>query len=291
MPISKILWLKTIAKVFVFLVLFLIIVGIGQSFVASVLAKVFRVSTSQFYELIQMPAHHEKQLIFEVSNAVIEVIIILLFQKFNSGKISLKRMGFSLKNKGIEFLSGAILGVFLISIGFVILKMMGFVRVISLEFNPIIFVSYLFFFLIVAFTEELLARGLILNILLEGFNEYVSLSISAFIFAGLHLMNNYIDFIPFLNLILAGYLLGVFYILRHSIMFPIGLHFTWNFFQGPVFGFEVSGHNVKGIIQHQLVGNQIFTGGSFGFEGSMIAFPMMLLGIFFIYKYHKTFEI
>ena len=284
------LWLKTVTKVCLFLLLFLFFVGIGQLFIVSLLAKIYQVNFNQFYEMIQTPIHHEKQLIFEVANVLIEVMVVILFQKFDTGKISFKNLGFTWKNRGKEFVMGAVLGVFLISIGFLLLKMMGFIQVISLEFNPIIFISYLIFFLLVAFTEELMARGLVLNMLMEGFSKYVSLSISAFIFAGLHLMNNHIDFIPFINLVLAGYLLGIFYIFRKSIMFPMGLHFTWNFFQGPIYGFEVSGHNIQGIVQQGLSENKLWTGGAFGFEGSVLSFPLMVLGIFLIYKYQKTLE-
>jgi len=60
----------------------------------------------------------------------------------------------------------------------------------------------------------------------------------------------------------------------------IGLHISWNFFEGVVFGFPVSGDkegaSLIGI--HQL-GPPIVTGGAFGPEAGVIGIAASLLGI------------
>ena len=58
------------------------------------------------------------------------------------------------------------------------------------------------------------------------------------------------------------------------------MHLTWNYFQGPVFGFEVSGLNTIGIFNQNLSGHDIITGGEFGFEGSIIA-TILIIGIIY----------
>ena len=52
---------------------------------------------------------------------------------------------------------------------------------------------------------------------------------------------------------------------------PIGIHWAWNFVQGNIFGFEVSGGDAgKALLQATVIGPDILTGGSFGAEASVI---------------------
>ena len=46
---------------------------------------------------------------------------------------------------------------------------------------------------------------------------------------------------PLLGLLVAGVYLGAAYLLTWRLYFPIALHTAWNLFEGPVFGFHVSG--------------------------------------------------
>ena len=75
-----------------------------------------------------------------------------------------------------------------------------------------------------------------------------------------------------------------------NLWFGLMLHFSWNFFQGPVYGFEVSGIKFSGIFQQSISGPDLWTGGVFGFEGSFLCSLLMLLavimtGFFFNKKY------
>ena len=64
--------------------------------------------------------------------------------------------------------------------------------------------------------------------------------------------------------------------------FPIALHFSWNFFQGPIFGFEVSGIELNSLIVQEITGSDLLTGGDFGLEGSALLSVLLLLSIFFV---------
>jgi membrane protease YdiL (CAAX protease family) len=143
-------------------------------------------------------------------------------------------------------------------------------------------------FIIVGVVEESVMRGYILSNLMEHMkNKYVALWISAVIFAVFHGLNPNITVLGFTNLILAGFVLGITYIHTKNLWFPIFLHISWNFFQGPVFGFEVSGINTKAIINHNVTGNDLITGGRFGLEGSILITILLIITTFFIDLYYR----
>jgi CRISPR/Cas system-associated protein Csm6 len=65
----------------------------------------------------------------------------------------------------------------------------------------------------------------------------------------------------------------------------IGLHIGWNFFEGTVFGFQVSGSTFFRLIIQSVKGPELITGGDFGPEAGLIVLPAMLLGAGLIYAY------
>ena len=70
----------------------------------------------------------------------------------------------------------------------------------------------------------------------------------------------------------VGLLLGAAYKWSGTLWFPIGIHWAWDFFQGNIFGFAVSGGGVEASVIHAtLTGPDILTGGSYGAVTSIIA--------------------
>jgi len=63
-----------------------------------------------------------------------------------------------------------------------------------------------------------------------------------------------------------------------NIWLPFGLHYAWNFFQGIVYGFPVSGNIVESFYDIDVTGATIYTGGVYGPEGGLIG----ILGRFII---------
>ena len=62
---------------------------------------------------------------------------------------------------------------------------------------------------------------------------------------------------------------------------PHRLHITWNFFQGAVYGFPVSGFGTFGatLLSTEQGGPTLWTGGTFGPEGGLLIPAVMLLGM------------
>ena len=147
------------------------------------------------------------------------------------------------------------------------------------KFEPVNLLGSWVFFLLVALFEEILMRGYILGRLLHTrMNKFLSLFISSALFALLHIFNPEIDFLPMLNLLLAGMLLGASYLYTKNLCFPISLHLFWNWIQGPVLGYEVSGNNfISSMLTLHLPEDNVLNGGAFGFEGSLICTVLMIV--------------
>ncbi len=140
-------------------------------------------------------------------------------------------------------------------------------------------------YLLVSVGEEVFVRGYVLNNMREKFNDNYSILLSSVLFAAMHLFNDYISWIGFVNIFLSGIVMGIVFVKSKTISAPIGFHFAWNFFQGPVYGFNVSGNLEEGILKMTPLSSGILTGGNFGAEGSLVLIPIVLLTIYLVWKY------
>lgn len=133
-------------------------------------------------------------------------------------------------------------------------------------------------FLLGAAGEELLMRGYPFQALYTRHGAFWTLLVTSIFFAGLHIANPNITVLSLVNIFLAGVLLGSAYLATGSLWFPIGLHFGWNFIQGSVLGFPVSGLIRESVYVAVPVGPVGISGGLFGLEGSAIATVVLALG-------------
>lgn len=118
----------------------------------------------------------------------------------------------------------------------------------------------------------------------------MALLISSILFSLFHAANANIGIIALINIFVAGFLLGINYVFTRNIWFAVFLHFSWNFFQGPVFGYEVSGTNMSSLLQQTLKGPDLLTGGDFGFEGSLVCLFLNLLTCALLASYYAGYR-
>ncbi|HEY44399.1 MAG TPA: CPBP family intramembrane metalloprotease [Anaerolineae bacterium] len=140
-------------------------------------------------------------------------------------------------------------------------------------------------FIAVGFYEELLFRGYRLQNLIEGLNLPWALVISSALFALAHLPNPHSSWASTLGLFAAGFFMAYGWIRTGRLWLSIGLHIGWNFFEGPIFGFPVSGLNFSQMIHQSNVGPVLITGGVFGPEAGLVILPAMAVGALMIWVY------
>lgn len=142
-------------------------------------------------------------------------------------------------------------------------------------------------FCAVGYEEELLSRGYQLQNLVEGTNLRVGLFLTATLFSILHLFNPGAGWASFLGILAAGYFLAFGWLRTRQLWLSIGLHIGWNFFEGTIFGFPVSGLDMFRLMRHTVSGPAWFTGGAFGPEAGLIILPAMAIGGSLIWLYTR----
>lgn len=224
-----------------------------------------------------------------LSNGVSIISCIIVWRCLDKKKI--REMGLtSIKSNSNEFLVGLVAGaitISIVSIGIICFGNVEFVNPVNKPNISLSLVYGLIAFAFVGFGEEILSRGYIMSVLKQTRSKWVVLVGPALIFAMLHLANNGISILAFINLFLVGLLFAYMFMKSKNIWMPIGYHITWNYFQGYIWGFGVSGNDVQGLYKIKNVSDNIINGGAFGPEGGLMVTIVICLTFGFVYWYYK----
>ncbi|HHY80465.1 MAG TPA: CPBP family intramembrane metalloprotease [Thermoanaerobacter sp.] len=144
-------------------------------------------------------------------------------------------------------------------------------------------------FILVGLEEELMSRGYFINALNQMGKPWLSVLISSIIFSLMHILNPNIVFLGLLNIFLIGVLFSYMYLKTGNLWMPIGYHISWNYFQGYIFGFNVSGNAIRGIY-NAFPKNNFLSGGDFGLEGGIIATLVILITFLILYYYFERYR-
>lgn len=185
-----------------------------------------------------------------------------------------------------QLLFGGLLGLALMALAVVLLLVTGNARLSGFNGAGIAtglfwlgFVRYLF----VGFFEEILSRGLMMTVLKTTRNKWVIILTPAVLFGLLHILNNNVTVFSLANIALVGVLFAYLFIKTGRLWVPIGLHITWNFMQGYIWGIPVSGSGIPtcAFTTTVFTGPDWLTGGAFGIEGGAACTLVILLGLVF----------
>jgi membrane protease YdiL (CAAX protease family) len=148
--------------------------------------------------------------------------------------------------------------------------------------------GYLGLFILAGTSEEIMFRGYVLQNLREWPGTILAIVISSILFGLIHGLNPNFNLFAALNIALAGVSLCYAYLITGSLWLPIAYHFSWNFFQGPVFSFPVSGMISGGLLLTQVSqAESAITGGAFGPEGGLTGLGAQLLGLLILRLWAK----
>ncbi|MBM3130965.1 MAG: CPBP family intramembrane metalloprotease [Chloroflexi bacterium] len=146
----------------------------------------------------------------------------------------------------------------------------------------------LIFNLLVGIAEEADARGYTLQNLADGIRVVPAILVSSAYFGALHLLNPGAGIASTLGIFFAGVLLALGYYATRRLWFPIGMHAAWNFAEGPLFGFPVSGLDMGGLFRLQITGPDWLTGGAFGPEAGALAIGMEIALIAILFAWIRS---
>ncbi len=260
-------------------------------FCVTIFLATWTVSSMAGLAIVANKASAEDMQAFDLAALIISVIVsaalTIVFRLFIDRK-SISSLGFIRDHHQNDTWVGLLLSVVLLGLGCLILYITGHLRWVDENFSGSGLFINIMLMLLVAVSEEMVFRGYILNNLMESFNKWTALLISALLFTFAHIFNPELTPLAIINLLLGGILLGLNFIYTRTLWFAIGFHFGWNLLQGYVLGFPVSGFNEETMLQQELKGSVVMTGGPFGFEGSIVATAVLAAGIgLFYYVYER----
>ncbi|MFT8316442.1 MAG: CPBP family intramembrane glutamic endopeptidase [Clostridium sp.] len=281
-----------IAIVFIFFIILTFIAQIAVEIVYTIIQLLYH------QDLLKTASDLNKSLTLSTPLGFISTIlqcacmilsIVIFWRKFD--KKPLRDIGLiNLKDGCKDLIIGLIFGAVTLTIVFFILLVTGNVKLIAPLNRPNFNISALtglILFIFVGINEEMFARGYCFTVLKQSTNKWIALIVSSIIFAAMHSLNSGISFLSYVNLFLFALLAMYMTIKSGNLWLSIGLHITWNYFEGNVFGFLVSGNETNGIYNVRNTADNIINGGQFGPEGGLIVTLVLILSFLFIWKFYK----
>ena len=194
-----------------------------------------------------------------------------------------------------NLLFGLILGGLLMGGIFVIELAMGWITIESTFFSLLpfpfaaAFLLFLFQMALVGSYEEIVFRGYQMKNIAEGLNFsplsgrtalYLAWILSSVAFGLIHAFNPGATLSTTIRITLAGVFLALPFLLTGELALSVGVHIAWNFFQGNVFGFPVSGLTMFRTTIFNTVqgGPELWTGGDFGPEAGLLGLIAIIAG-------------
>ena len=178
-----------------------------------------------------------------------------------------------------NYLIGILAGVLLLAVSVAAIVFTGSIKYHGIYNNADILMILLLFggFIIQGATEEILCRGIVLHAISKRTSVWIAIAVSTILFVLPHWSSLFegktvYGVIGVANLVLISIIFSLLTIRFKSIWAACGLHSFWNAILYSVLGLNLSGNDetVTAIFNMQSVGKNIWNGGEYGIEASII---------------------
>ncbi|OOM73396.1 CAAX amino terminal protease self- immunity [Clostridium puniceum] len=273
----------TTIATFIFSVGYGVIIVVNHSEVLSDQVKFMQYIQKQFSGMSNFPA-----VCLQLIQCISLILLVILFWKiWDKGKV--REIGLTnIKSSWKDLCVGLLIGAVSFTIVAFILLITKSVEMVNSFGSPKfsgVLITQLIIFIFVGINEELFCRGYCMTVLKQTKKSWIPVVVSAIIFSLMHSMNGGISLLAYINLFLFGILMGYLFMKTKNIWMCIGYHITWNYFQGDIFGFLVSGSTTESIYSIKVVSPNLINGGSFGPEGGLVVTALLIVTTFLVYKF------
>ena len=210
-------------------------------------------------------------------NAAVTIVVLVISVRVFQGR-RLRDVGLDPARAVPDMGRGFLVGAALLTTVVGLLALMGSYRIVGLAALPegggrAAQLGWMALFLLaVALFEELSIRGIVFRLLEQALGTWLAIAASAVLFGYGHRGNPGATWQSSIAIAVeAGVLFAAVYVATRSLWMPVGLHWAWNLFEGPVWGTRVSGTEMPALLGADLPGPALLTGGSFGPEAGLVA--------------------
>ena len=225
--------------------------------------------------------------LFTLYERVIVLLFILLFCRIFE-KRGPETLGFNKIHPFRSYIYGLLIGLFMFFVVVmpgVALGAFSFVG-ISHNMDLLLILGMMIGYLIQSMQEQVLCRGFFLVSLARKNSVVTAVVISSLAFTAMHYLNEGLTPISVLNLLLFGFFYALYFLKDGNIYGVAAIQGIWNFAEGNLFGFKVSGlPNNPSFYEFRQNGKPLLDGGAFGPEGGLIVTVVLIIAICLIFVY------
>lgn len=175
-----------------------------------------------------------------------------------------------------EYLIGFLVGGIMIGLSLLLNLAFGTVKVSLLSFNPVILL-FLVGFIVKGFAEGTFVYGYFTVSVARDYAPFVALVAGSFAYSVFSLSGAIVTVVSFINIVLLGFLCGVYVFKRGSIIGVSALLTGWSFTELSIFG---ASKGSSPLLLAECIGTPYVNGGAGGVGGGLCATLVLVVAVF-----------